>query len=420
MKKKEKKASILENFISLTFLQVINFLVPLLTIPYLTRVLGVAGYGQVAFIQITISFFVLFVEFGFPWSAVRDVSRLRDDRHRLSEVSIAIMVVQWALLIISFACLSIFFYLFTVEEEIKNFLYIGFGMVVGGALFPIWLFSGLELMRQMAIIQFISKIILLVPIFIFVKTSDDIDNYLLILSMGSVLAGVIALYYIYYKKIIKFILPKNSLVLEQVKSGYLIFPSRIAISCYTILVPLMVGLISGPGQLAIYSLADRVRSASLSIFGVASQAIFPRINFYESSNTNSLKKLIKKYTVLSLFSSVIVGILIYLLSEKIIKILGGDNFIEAASVLKYFSALPFFVTVSNILGIQVMIPKFMNKQFNFILIGAAIFGLIISYPLIRIGGADGGAQVVLIVEGLIALIMVIYLRVYRIFYSRNL
>ena len=165
-KSKEYKR-ILENMISLTGLQFASYILPLITLPYLTLVLGPEKFGLTQYAISLITYFQFFTDYGFNLSATRELAICRDDNQKISQIFSSVMFIKLCLCILSFIILLLIV-MFIPKFNEDSYVYIlTFGMVIGYMLFPTWLFQGLEYMRYTSILNIIGKIVFTVLIFIF-------------------------------------------------------------------------------------------------------------------------------------------------------------------------------------------------------------------------------------------------------------
>jgi PST family polysaccharide transporter len=173
----EDKKRLLGNFFSLSVLQIFSYVLPLLTLPYLVRVLGVETFGLISFATAFIIFFNILVDYGFNLSATREVSIHREDKEKITQIYSSVLTIKFILTILSFIILSFIVFIFDKFNSHIELYLITFLSVVGQAFFPIWYFQGMEKMRYITIINISSKVIFTIAIFIFVHKESD---YLLV------------------------------------------------------------------------------------------------------------------------------------------------------------------------------------------------------------------------------------------------
>jgi len=182
-----------ENFLSLSILRALNYLLPLITLPYLVRVLGPEKFGLIAFAQAFIGYFIILTDYGFNLSATREISIHRDEKEKVSKIFNSVMAVKFLLGMLSFIILAL---ILTFIPKFGNdwLVYIfAFGMVLGNILFPVWFFQGMEKMKYITILNIVAKGIFTVCIFIFIRKMADYIYVPLINSMGFLAAGGLSL-----------------------------------------------------------------------------------------------------------------------------------------------------------------------------------------------------------------------------------
>lgn len=396
------------NIMALALVQMGNYVVPLLTLPYLARTLGVEPFGQVAFVQVVMTFAILFVDFGFSLSTTRHISTCRDDNLAVSKAFFSTWLAQWLLLVLAAVVLFVVVAMIPVLRGQASLYLWGFGLVLGHVLFPIWLFQGLENMKAVAWVQLVGKLVSLPLLFVLVRTEADGASALGFFSVTSVLTGALALVWIVRNKLVVWYRPSFDDVLGVYRQAAVLFFSRVSISFYTALVPLVLGAVCGPAQLAFFNIAEKVKTLVQSMIGPVSQALFPRMSLLYQTNVYEANALARKTAWGVTILSGMVGGLVWLCADQILVVLGGDAFVEGALVLRWLAFVPCVVALSNLLGLQVMLPRGQNRAFALILSGASALSLLVIYPLIQTNQAIGAAQLVLLVESVVTLAMAVY------------
>lgn len=397
------------NIAALGVMQIANYLIPMTTLPYLTRVLGIESFGKMVFVQAVMAYLVLFVEFGFSWSATREIAANRGDHKLISAIFSTTWTAQW--LLVCIAC----FFMTALVLAIPSFtsdaaLYAaGMLLVLGSVLFPLWLLQGLEKLREVAVIQVMSRLVFLPFIFIFVNSPNDLLLLMLLLGMGPVLAGAVSLAWIRHHRFVEFQRPFFAQVVKVLHESRMLFLSKATISSYTTLIPLVLGVVAGPVALAFFSLADRIRSAAQSGLAPISQALFPRMSHLYKSDQPAAEKLLKRSALVIACIAGGLSLVLWFFAETIILLFGGAAFLPSIAILKLMALLPLILSLSNIFGVQIMLPNNLTRSFNFILIGASVISLILIWPLSKFYGATGAAQTILVTEAFVTLAMGIYL-----------
>jgi O-antigen/teichoic acid export membrane protein len=397
------------NVLALGMVQASNYIIPLLLLPFLTRVLGVESFGKVVFAQVLMAYVLLIVDFGFSWSATRQVSANRADPISISRIFMATWMAQWILFLM---CLALLFLLvFSIESLWGDvWLYTAAVMsVLGNLLFPVWFLQGLECLKAVAFAHLFIRILGLIPVFLFVSQPEHGLRFLIITGTVATLGGALVILWIYRQKLVIWKTPQWVDVYATLRNGVSLFGSRLSISLYTNLVPLALGLIVGPVALAQFNVADKLRSAGQGLMGPIAQAIFPRMSHLVTTDKTAAFSLIKISFALTVTVGGSASLLLWFCADSLVLLLGGEDYAEAALILRWLAPLPLIIGLSNIFGIQIMLPKMMTRPFNLILLLAAVIGSTMIWPMAKWYGAMGAAQTILIIELFVTAAMGIFL-----------
>ncbi|ACD67010.1 polysaccharide biosynthesis protein [Sulfurihydrogenibium sp. YO3AOP1] len=338
--KSDTRKRLIENFLSLSVLQIANYILPLITLPYLVRVLGPEKFGLIAFSQAFIGYFMILTDYGFNLSATRDISINRENKEKVSEIFSSVMIIKLALMIISLILMSIIIFYFEKFRQNWIVYYLTFGMVVGQVLFPTWFFQGMEKMKYITFLNILAKVIFTVAIFVFVKEASDYLYVPLLNSLGFIIAGILGLWIVFrnFEAGFKFVSLKE--LKRQLKEGLYIFISEISGNIYGRGTIIIIGLVSNNTIVGYYSVAERVMKAVAGLSQPFAQALYP---YVMRTKFNSFKTVFKYSFIVSLF----ISIFLYLFSEIIIEFFKIHNK-DAVLTLKILSMTLFFTFLNVI------------------------------------------------------------------------
>jgi len=400
---------LVQNVGALALVQAVGYFIPLLTLPYLTRVLGPEEWGRVVWMQVILSYFNILTDWGLSWSGTRKIATLRNDRTALSETFFAGWAVQWGLcavalsILLGLAAIAPFFATF------RPYALYGTGVIIAGVLFPVWLLSGLERMREVAIVQLMIRGGAVPLIFLLVRAPGDGAFAIAASALTGLIAGVAVLFWMWKNLHLDWHWPRwPHMRVEFLESGAIFF-SRVWIVLYTSLVPTILGVISGVSAVGHYVLADKIRGSVQSLLAPVSQALFPRMSYLFAHDRPAALRLLWNSGLLIVSISFATSLTLFLLAKPIILLGAGHAFLDAAAVLRWLSPLPLVIALSNIFGVQVMLPNKMTRAFNRILASAGALSLAVVVPWVLWRGAEGAAINTLLIECFVTGTMAIYL-----------
>jgi PST family polysaccharide transporter len=276
-------------------------------------------------------------------------------------------------------------------------------------LFPAWFFQGVENMKYITVLNVIAKLIFTVAIFVFIQKQSDYIYVALLNSLGFIIAGIIAIWIIFNTFNISFTIPSMETITYQLRQGWHIFISTIAISLYTISNTFILGLLTNNTIVGYYAGADKILKAIQGIMGPVNQSVYPYMSKLAHESREKViqfaQKLVAIIGALNLFGCC----LLFILSNFIVTLLLGGEYSESVVVLRIMSFLPFIVSLSNIFGIQIMLPFGYNRAFSNILISASVLNIILLIIFVPYYQHIGTAVSVVITEIFVTMTMYIYL-----------
>jgi PST family polysaccharide transporter len=404
------KKRLIENFLSLSILQGVNYILPLITLPYLVRVLGPEKFGLITFAQAFIQYFNILTDYGFNLSATREIAIHRDDKEKISEIFSSVLIIKLALLTLSFIIMTAIVFSFEKFKKDWVIYYLTFGIVVGQALFPVWFFQGMEKMKYITFLNIIAKLFFTISIFIFVHEIPDYVYVPLLNSLGFLFAGILALWIIFRDFKIKPKIVYWNSIKQQLKEGWYIFISTVAISLYTTFNTFILGLLTNSVIVGYYSAAEKIIKALQGLLTPISQTVYPHINKLVKESKEKGLKFIQKLTFLTGGFSFLLSLSIFIFADLIVKLLLGSKYVESISVLRVLAFLPFIIALSNIFGIQTMLTFNYKRAFSNILISASVINAFLTFVLVPRYQHIGVSFAVLTSELFVTISMFIYLQ----------
>jgi len=360
---------IIKNYFYLSLVQGTNFIIPLITYPYLVRTLDVKNYGIVMMAGSLMVFLNIFVDFGFNISATREVSLLRNKKDNLSRYYWNVFFTKFILIVLAFIILLIVTSVVPkLETHQKIYLY-SFGIVIGNNIFPAWFFQGIEKMKIITLMNVLAKVTFLILIFLFVKKPSHYVIVPVLNSLGFIVSGVLGL--LLSLKYVHFVLPKAKIMKHFIYENRSLIISNFATSIYTSGNTFILGLISGENIAGVYSSMEKLVMAIKTIYTPLYQAIFPWL----STNTkqqiiNYIRVLIKPVSL----SGILLVIFIFLFADKILDFIYDNKTIVAYSnVFRILGFIAFFSAL-NMMYVSLMFPAL--KKYNYRMIPMVLGGII--------------------------------------------
>jgi Membrane protein involved in the export of O-antigen and teichoic acid len=284
-----------QNFTYISFLQIFLLAAPLITYPYLIRVLGKELYGLVITAQVVASYCSIIVRFGFDNVSAKHVSIARDDKNKLSEIFSSVQTVRLILWILSFFVYVGIILLVPIYKENFFLFLLSFGATFNELLFPQFIFQGIEKMKYTSILNIIIRSIFILLIFLCVKRPEDYLLVPLLNSIGYLIGGVISLYIIIHKERIVLKRPQFSTMTFYTKDAFSIFATDMVTSIKDKFNYLLVGSFLGMGEVVIYDLGSKFTNVLVKPGTIVGTVLFPKM----AKEKNI--RLFKKAAVLSFF-----------------------------------------------------------------------------------------------------------------------
>lgn len=380
IKGKLEYQNIFKNFGFLSIVQITNYILPLVVLPYLFNVFGDELFGQLMFAQAFAQYFIIVIDYGFNLSATKEVSLHRLHSEKVSEIFCSVIFLKMMFFFLSFAILLLL--VFTVDKfsEFRMIYVFTFLTSLGSVLLPTWLFQGLEKMKYITIVNLTSKIASTLFIFILIKRSDQLILVPIVNSVASILPGVFILLYLNKIFTVQWIVPSKASIWLQLANGWFVFLSSISTSMYTITNTFLLGLMFNASYAGYFSFAEKIIRSITSLFIPLNNALFPFMSLKMKSSPTHGLKIFKKIFIVILFITTIGAFLVYFSSDLLVVVV-NKNFGSSIIILKILAPLIVIIPISNLIGFQILFTSGMEKKYLLSVFLAGLLNITIYYLL---------------------------------------
>lgn len=389
-----------ENFAYLSLLQIAGYVFPLITMPYLARVIGVDGFGKIAFASAIIVWVQTVADWGFNYTATREVAKNRENIEIVSDIFSRVLWSRCFLMIVSFLILFILTSIIPQFRENANIIFVTFLMIPGHIMFPDWFFQAMEKMKYITILNLLSKLLFTILIFVFIKDEDDYILQPLFISMGFVLAGIIAMYYILVKWKIR--LKKTSIksIIRTIKSSTDIFLNNLLPNLYASFATILLGIFHGSTANGIYEAGTKFMYVAQQLLGSITRVFFPFLS--RDISKHSI------YAKASLIVSIAMSMFLFIFAPLLIRIFFTPEFSDSITVLRILSFVLIFITIDSVYGVNYLIVRGFDKQRRTLCLTCSIIGCAIAIVLVFYFSYIGKALSLVIANAMLGVISMIY------------
>lgn len=378
--------SLKKNFIYNSAYQILVFIIPLITAPYISRVLGPSGAGLYSYIHSIGFYFILIAMLGVNNYGNRSIARVRDNKKKLSETFWGIYYLQLFLSLLMFILFILFVFLATEQYLI---LFILQSFYVLSAAFDInWFYFGLEKFKMTVIRGIIIKVVTVIAIFIFVNSKDDLWIYILIMSIGSLLGQLVL--WPFVTKIVGLLKPSYYEIKKHIKPNLILFIPVIAVSFYKIMDKIMLGSLSTTDQVGYFAYSENIINIPMSLITALGTVMLPRMSNLAAKNDISQSKyMIEKSMLFVMLMSIAFAFGLSGIAPVFIPWFLGNQFLESIPLTSLLSITMVFISWANVVRTQYLIPNSRDRIFIISVIAGAVTNLVINALLIPSMGAKG-------------------------------
>ena len=387
----DTSSTIKKNFAWSTLLTVSGYLFPLITFPYVTRVLGAEGIGSFQYADSVIQYFCLFALMGVNTVGIREIAKVKDNQAGMSSVFSSLLLLCLLTTLISICVLLLFTSFIPSFVAHKRMLYIGAARILSSSLLIEWLFKGLENFRFITIRAIIVRIVFVLCVFAFVKDADDYEVYFLLTVLTFVVNAIVNIFY--SRRFVQFSFYRVDLI-QYLKPFFILGLYQVLTAMYLSFNVIYLGAKCGDLEVGYYSAATKLYTIIMSFFTAFTGVMLPRMSSLIAEGKNDEFRIMtaKSIDVLLSFCLPIV-IFSEIFAPQIIRLVAGEGYEGAIIPMRIVIPLMLVIGYEQIIVIQMLSP--LNKD-NAILINSCVgagVALLLNATLVPRFGSIGSSVV---------------------------
>ncbi|MCI1366272.1 flippase [Pediococcus pentosaceus] len=379
---------VVKNYLYNASYQVFVLLIPLITTPYLARVLGPTGVGINAYTNSIIQYFILFGSIGVNLYGNRQIAFVRDDKDKMTKTFYEIFLMRIMTIVLAYAA----FLIFLMTTGSYHVYYLAQSVSIIAAAFDIsWFFMGVENFGVTVLRNFVVKIVTLISIFTFVKSFDDLNIYIMILSL-SLLIGNMTLFPNLRRYIgkVKF---KNLRIWRHLKPSMVLFVPQIATQIYLVVNKTMLGSMTSVQSAGYFDQSDKMIKMILAVVTATGTVMLPHVaNAFMKGEVEKTKQFL--YNSFSFVTALSVPMMfgIAAVARKFVPLFFTDKFLAVTPLMMIESIVILLIAWSNALGTQYLLPTNQNGAFTKSVVLGAVVNIVVNVPFIMLWGALGATM----------------------------
>lgn len=396
---------IIENFLSLSVLNIVNYIFPLLIIPILIKRMGVENYGIYIFAYTILNYLNLIVQYGFNFSATNKIAKNQGNIDLISQTYSSITIIRLG---ISFALILLLILLQPIIPDTLSIYLLGSGIFLGQGLIPVWLFQGLEKMKFITIINLIVRVAVFILIYLFIKDGRDMNLLMGFQSISFMLGAIASVFIIHLNFKIKFSIPKAHILILELKEGWQLFLSTIGMNFYRESNIIILGIVTNYTVVGLYAPAEKLIKAFQSFTNIIVTALYPYFSRkFNGKNITAIQSFHKTGRILALIF-LLISLFLCLSSPLIIKLYLGQFIDNTVIDLRILSFIILLGGLNYYYGIIGMVNLGMEKKFSVAVWVSGLLSVIICIVL-SLFFQDIGAAIAMVVAELVLLFLILKL-----------
>lgn len=399
--------SIKKNFIYNSIYQLLIIILPLITTPYISRVLGAENIGTYSYTYSIAYYFVMIAMLGVNNYGNRSCATVRDNRTELSKTFCSIYALQ--LMIALFCIIAYVIYAFTISRNNQVIVLIQIFYVISAAFDINWLFFGLEKFKVTIARNLFVKLFTVILVLTLIKNNNQLWLYTTIMAVGTLLSQLVI--WPFLRRNVDLYIPSFHEILAHFKPNIVLFVPVIAVSLYKYMDKILIGLLSNMTQEGYYAQVEKILNIPLGLISALGTVMLPRMsNLVNRNKMQESLELINSSMIFISFLSIGMAMGLAGISPVFIPMFLGEAFLDCSNLLAGLSISVIFVAWANVIRTQFLIPNKMDKSYLITVCTGAVINMVVNSMLIGRLGAMGAVIGNIFVEASVALLQTYFVR----------
>lgn len=401
--------SVKYNFIMNAILTVAGIIFPLITFPYISRVLLVEGSGKVAFATSVVTYFTMFASLGIPTYGVRACAIVRDNKEKLSKTVQELLIISGGTTLLTYIVFGISLFVipeFAQERTLLLIVGLGIGLNTIGVQ---WLYNALEQYSYITTCSILFKVIGMILMFLLVKESSDYQIYggvYVIASFESYVLNFICL-----RKFVTFQKTGTYQFKQHLKHIMVFFAMSAGASIYLNLDVVMLRFLQSNEAVGYYNAGIKVKTVLVTCVTSLGTVLLPRLSYYiETADKKAFQLMVGKAFRFVFVAASAVTVYFSIFARESILLLSGEAFLPAVGPMMILMPTVLLIGLSNVTGIQILTPNGREREVMYSIWGGAILDFVLNLIVIPKFSANGAALSTLLAEGMVLLLQCWFLR----------
>jgi polysaccharide transporter, PST family len=390
------RSGIVHNAIALYGIQGAAFILPLVTLPYLARVLGPGAWGGVMFAQAFSIWLSIVVGYGFAFSGTRAVAREREDRGRVAEIVASVQGAKAILFVLATVVALVAWRVVPFFDESPAFLLWAWLAAVLHGLSPLWFYQGVERLKGAAALDVLAKAVGTLGIFVWVRSPEDAWRVLALRAAAELISTGLLTAWMY-----RSVAPVRLRVgpaLGMLRDGWALFVFTSAASVYTSANAFLLGLMASPREVGFFGAGERIVRAASMLLGPISQALYPRVSHLVATDPARAREMIRRSLLPFAGLGAVMGAALFLLAPLLTQIVFGPDYAPVTAVIRVLALIPVLLGLGTVLGIQWALSMGLDRIYTRFVLLAGALNVGLAILLVPHHGAVGMAVAAVLAE----------------------